>query len=111
MAVSSDFIDYITHDVLAELGSQVTGRRMFGGYGLYLRGQFFAILTDDEVYFKTDGDTRKEYKKRGSKPFQFVKKTGRIMTTSYWLVPEDVLEDRFEVANWARMAASLRGKE
>lgn len=111
MGVAADYIEYITKDVLSELGSQVTGRRMFGGYGLYLRGQFFAILADDEMYFKTDEDTRLQYKERGSKPFQFAKKTGQVMTTSYWLVPENVLEDRFEVANWARIAASLHGQK
>lgn len=111
MAVTADFIEYITHDVLSELGSQVTGRRMFGGYGLYLRGQFFAILIDDEVYFKTDEDTRVAYKKHGSKPFQYTKKTGQVMTTSYWQVPENILEDRFEAANWARIAASLHDQK
>lgn len=106
MSVSAEFIDYITQDVLVELAGQVTGRRMFGGYGLYLRGQFFAILTEDEVYFKTNEKTRAEYKAHGSKPFQFTKKTGQVMVTSYWHVPDDVLESRFEVAMWARQAAA-----
>ena len=31
---------------------------MFGGYGLYLEGKFFAVISDGQLYFRTDDESR-----------------------------------------------------
>ncbi|MEK6610285.1 MAG: TfoX/Sxy family protein, partial [Gemmatimonadota bacterium] len=67
MPVSDAFRDYVLEQ-LAGLGA-VTVRRMFGGAGIYHGGLFFAVLDDDQLFFKVDGETRPAYEAAGSGPF------------------------------------------
>ena len=41
------FHEYVIGDVLGHI-SGITSRKMFGGYGIYLDGVIFAIITDDD---------------------------------------------------------------
>lgn len=85
----------------------VSCRAMFGGYGLYLGPDFFGILYDGRLYFKTDESTREEYRDRGMGPFA----PGRNQVLkSYYEVPEEIVEDDEELATWAREAAARTGK-
>src|SRR3989338_8881550 len=92
---------------------EVSLKRMFGGFGLYLDGVFFGILSDDRLYFKTDEISRPAYVKLGSTPFTYLKKdkkSGRKKTAvlkNYYEVPVDILEDRDELTEWARRAARV----
>ncbi len=67
---------------------------MFGGYGLYKDGIIFGIIVDEELYLKTDETNRKEYESFGSRPFTYDRGKNQKTTMSYWLIPEDILEDR-----------------
>ena len=87
---------------LAELGP-VTSRAMFGGHGLYLGDQFFAIVYRDRLFFRTDESSRPEYERRGSAPFS---PNERQTLKSYWEVPGEVLDDREVAVEWARDAVS-----
>jgi DNA transformation protein and related proteins len=87
---------------LAELGP-VTSRGMFGGHGLYLGDQFFAIVHRDRLFFRTDESSRPDYERRGSGPFP---PNERQTLKSYWEVPGDVLDDREAAVEWARDAVS-----
>jgi DNA transformation protein len=95
------YLDYVLEQ-LAELGP-VTSRAMFGGHGLYLGDQFFAIVHRDRLYFKTDAASRGDYEARGSEPFR---PNERQTLTSYWEVPGDVVEDRATAVEWAREAVA-----
>ncbi len=86
----------------------VTCRAMFGGYGLYLGANFFGILEDGRLYFKTDEATRANYRERGMGPFVAGKNQ---VLKSYYEVPEEIVEDEEELASWAREAAASRGTE
>ncbi|MBI5576429.1 MAG: TfoX/Sxy family protein [Deltaproteobacteria bacterium] len=85
----------------------VTCRAMFGGYGLYLGADFFGIVYDGRLYFKTDETTRLEYRDRGMGPFA---PGGEVVLKSYYEVPEDIVEDDEELVSWAREAAARKGK-
>lgn len=52
MSSSSDYADHILQDILGHIPG-ITSKKMFGGYGFYLDGAIFAIIADDELYFKT----------------------------------------------------------
>lgn len=93
-------------DRLRSLGD-VSCRSMFGGYGLYLGEDFFGILYDGRLYFKTDETTRKKYRSRGMGPFA---PSAKQVLKSYYEVPEEVVEDDEELASWAREAAARKGK-
>ena len=82
MGPNAMYLDYVLEQ-LGELGP-VTSRAMFGGHGLYLGDQFFAIVYRDRLYFKTDDASRAEYEARGSEPFR---PNARQTLKSYWEVP------------------------
>ena len=81
----------------------VTSRAMFSGWGIYKRGKIFAIIADGELYFKVGDSNRAEYEKLGSRPFVYENK-GKKVTMSYWLLPEEIMEDRDELPEWVEKA-------
>ena len=87
----------------------VTVRSMFGGWGIYRDGVFFALVADDTLYFKSDDENRAQFERASPGPFTFEKK-GETVVTHYFAVPEDAFEDAQVMTRWARLgyAAALR---
>lgn len=85
----------------------VEARRMFGGYGLYQDETFFGIIHKDRVYFKIDGSTVGEYRKRKMKPFR---PNANQTLKSYYQVPLEILEDAERLGEWATQAISCQQK-
>ena len=50
MASHQDFVDYVAEQ-LREAGA-ICSRKMFGEYGLYCDGIFFAVICDDQLFVK-----------------------------------------------------------
>lgn len=86
------FKDYVVEDLFASVRG-ITARAMFGGFGIYREGVIFAIIIDDELYFKVDATTQKRYEDLGSHPFTYGGKEGKPYTMSYWFVDEQVQEN------------------
>jgi DNA transformation protein len=87
------------------LGS-VTSRRMFGGAGLYTDGAFFAVLDNDQLFFKVNDETRPAYQKLGAQPWDPM--PGREQPSQgYFEVPASVIDDRDELVVWARQAVGV----
>jgi len=82
---------------------------MFGGWGLYHRGAFFALVIHGTLYLKTDDGNRAEFEARGLEHFSF-EKGGETIVTSYRAAPEEALEDSRRMTRWAKSAyaAALR---
>jgi DNA transformation protein len=97
------FKDYVL-DQLDGLGG-VSARSMFGGHGLYRHDEFFGIVFDGSLYFRTDENTRTSYIDQGSEPFQ---PTPRQRLKNYYEVPADVIEERERLVEWARDAVATR---
>ena len=92
-------------DQLAELPG-VRARAMFGAYGLYQGQNFFGILDEGRLFFKTDTQSKADYLARGMGPFTYESR-GRVVTMGFHEVPLDVLETAPELVAWARRAISL----
>ena len=106
MAVSPGYIAYVIEQ-LAELGP-VTARKMFGGAGLYLDGLFFALISSEDVfYLKVDEGNRARFEARGCAVFKPMPDRPAL---PYMTVPEDVLEDPQELADWARTSVEAAAK-
>jgi len=103
-----DYHEYVMGDVLGHVEG-VASRPMFGGYGLYLNGAIFGIITDvDELRFKVDETNRAQYEALGSTPFEYTgRKDKKAVVMSYYLVPEEVQEDREKIESWTRQSAAL----
>jgi len=97
------FVDYIVSDVLRFV-PKLTTRAMFGGYGVYSRGVIIACVMNDEFYLKVGDSNRPDFERAGSHPFVYEKKSGGTSVMSYWLVPEEVMNDADVAAEWAEKA-------
>lgn len=91
----------------------VTSKAMFGGYGVYNDGVIFAIIADDQLYFKVDDSNKAKYEHYDSEPFIYTMPNGTSMAMSYWLLPEEVAQDPEQLEQWVEtsVAASRRAKK
>lgn len=98
-------------DLLAGLG-RISARAMFGGHGIYCDGVFFALLAEQRLYLKVDGQSRPAFEAAGCRPFVYESGSRRI-EMSYWGVPESAMDSPGEMLPWARrgLAAAQRKAE
>lgn len=84
---------------------------MFGGYGIYKDGIIAGIIIQDELYFKADPESAKDYDALGSKPFTY-DANGKTIKMSYWQVPPDIMENDKVLGAWLEHAwqISLKAK-
>ena len=73
---------------------------MFGGNGLFKGGVMFGLISDGELYFKVDDESRADFEAKKSHPFTYEAR-GRKIALSYWFVPEDVIEEAGDLQAWA----------
>jgi len=100
------FKDFVL-DQLQQL-EDVEARQMFGGYGLYRDETFFGIVHEGRLYFKTDGTTLGEYRKRKMKPFR---PNAKQTLKSYYQVPAEIIEDVDRIAEWAWQAIRCQDRK
>ena len=60
MASRNEYLQYVLEQLAAL--PRVTSRHMFGGFGLYCDGLFFALIFSDTLYFKVGDANREEVK-------------------------------------------------
>ena len=108
MARRSEFVEYVVETMRAF--GEVEARPMFGAWGLYHQGAFFAIVADDTLYLKTDAQNRARFEAQGLAPFVFRAKDGKKTAMSYRRAPDEALERPEVMAEWARYGyeAALR---
>jgi DNA transformation protein and related proteins len=99
MSANDELLE-ILKDALGRIGT-VSGRRMFGGVGVYFDGIFFALIDDGAIYLKTSDETRPAFEAERSRAFSYMTKTGPAELHSYWLLPERLLDDADELRDWA----------
>lgn len=106
MAVSNDFLQFVL-DQLSGWGN-VKVKHMFGGAALYHEALAFGMIANNMVYLKVDDTNRNKYLEKESiqlKPFK-----NHATVLSYYSIPPDVLEDRFEFVKWANESYSIQMK-
>lgn len=91
---------------------KVTTRGMFGGVGVFYRGLMFALIADDELYFKVDDGNRGDYEAMAAGPFTYAAKGGKRAVMSYYRVPDEIADNEDDVLDWARKSvdAALRAE-
>ncbi len=110
---SKEFAKYV-EEILDQFG-HIKIKPMFGGYGIYKSDLMFAIIVDNELYFKADSNTTEYFKSEGSRPFTYNSK-GKTISMSYFLVLPEALEDEDLLQRWFDMAyksaiESKKGKQ
>jgi DNA transformation protein len=108
MPKRNEFVEHVV-ETMRRFGP-VEAKSMFGGWGLYHRGSFFALIAEDALYIKTDDENRADFVALGLEPFVYSMKDGQTLTMTYYQVPEEALESPDVMAEWARRgyAAALR---
>ena len=104
MSANDDLLE-ILKEALDGFGF-VRGGRMFGGVGVYFEGTFFALITGGTIYLKTSDETRAMFAAEGSAPFSYETKSGRTQLTSYWRLPDRLLDEPDELQGWARTSVN-----
>ena len=74
---------------------------MFGGAGIYCGELFFALVFEDQLYFKVGDANRAEYEERGMQRFKPYADRPELSMT-YYTVPVDVLEDSEQLREWGK---------
>lgn len=100
----------LVQEALEPPGS-VTMRKMMGGATLYLDGAIFAILDEDQIWFKADATSDAVWDAQGCERFSMTFKDGRVETMNYRRAPGEVYDDPEALQRWAALAheAGLRG--
>ena len=101
---NAELRDYLLA-TLRPLGVRV--RPMFGGYGLWLGDRYFGIIHGGQAWFRTDAESRAHYLERGMPAFQPPNRPrGPRTVDRTFLVPDEVLADARQLAEWAPRAAA-----
>lgn len=59
MASSKEFAEYVAEQLSG--AGRITYRKMFGEYGVYCDGKFFALICDDRLLIKITDEVKKKY--------------------------------------------------
>ena len=96
--LSDELVHHLV-DMLAPIGA-VRARRMFGGHGVYLGDDMFALVAEDVLYFKVDDGNIDAYEARDLEPFVY-RRRGRPVALSFRQAPEEALDDEDLLCEWA----------
>jgi DNA transformation protein len=96
MAANKEYYEYVL-ELLAPLDG-VSGKSMFGGYGVFHDGAMFALISGDSLYFKVDDTNRAGYEQAGSTQYK---------PMPYYSIPVEVLEDTGRLLDWARASLTV----
>jgi len=81
----------------------VQARPMFGGYGIYWQGLMFALIAQEQLYFKCDAQSEAAFASRGLARFTY-DSPSRTVSLPYCAAPAEVYDEPEQMATWARMA-------
>jgi DNA transformation protein len=111
MPATPEFTEFIVEQ-MASFGP-VTAKRMFGGAGLHRGGVMFALIAEDTLYLKVDGENVPAFEAEGLEAFSYTAGSGETVLMSYRRAPDRCLEDPDEMHDWCRRSfdAALRAKD
>ena len=111
MARDVEYHEFVMDEILSGI-SGIHSRPMFGGWGIYKEGVFFALIADGQLYFKADASNKKDFEELGSELFIYEAK-GKSISLSYWLLPEEIMTDKQKIAEWVdkSVMASIKSKK
>ena len=91
----SAFADFVLEQ-MADV-PDVAKRSMFGGFGIYRSGLMFALIANEQLYFKADEMLAQEFTAMDLPPFVYTGKNGST-ALKYHLAPEAVFEEAEQMA-------------
>ena len=102
MKKDTSFHDFVIYDLMNRIPN-ISSRPMMSGWCIYSNKIPFAAIIGNELFFKVKGEEMKDkMKSLGSEQFKYKKKDKKVVTMSYWSVPEEAMDNSdlfFELAN------------
>jgi DNA transformation protein and related proteins len=102
MAADSEFTAYLS-DLLAPLG-HISYRRMFGKIGVFCGGVMLGVIHEHELYLRVDQHSPPFFQEAASSPPLNYTKRGKSIDLAFWRLPERLLDEPEEFAQWAHAA-------
>lgn len=102
-STKNQFLEWVLLDLFPKI-PHLTSKAMFGGYGLYSKGQIFGIIVKETLFLKVGELNQTDYQNGESKPFQYTRPDGTVGGMSYWTLPTEVLEHPELAQQWAEKA-------
>lgn len=98
-------------ELLTAIGP-VRAKRMFGGHGLYADDVMVGLIAGEQLYMKSDAQTRERWEAAGGRPFAYSREDRAAVTMSYWTPPDEAMDSPAAMTPWARLAleAALRSR-
>ena len=92
-------VSYFNHvmEQLEPIGN-ISGKAMFGGYGIFHEGDMFALISGSTLYFKVNELNRSAYENAGSKQYK---------PMPYFEVPAEIMEDTSLLQDWALTSITI----
>lgn len=101
MKKHDEFVNFVIEQMQA-LGN-VYAKAMFGGYGINIDDQMFALIADDTLYLKTNAGNLADFEQRGLLPFTY-SRDGKAYRMSYSEAPAELFDDDDVMKLWASKA-------
>jgi DNA transformation protein len=105
MSVSAEYREFVLEQLARVV--PVTSRSMFGGVGIYGNGLFFALMDDDTLYLKADGQTVPDFEAIGSTPFRPMPDAPPM---KYYELPADIVEDADALRGWVENSIAVAAR-
>jgi len=93
MKKDTSYHDFVVYDLMAKLPG-ITSRPMMSGWAIYSDGIVFAAIIGNQLYLKGTGELAETFINFGWEKFSYQKKTGKVTSMKYWLVPSEVIDDQ-----------------
>lgn len=108
MSADSEFVIAVL-DLITPF-SEVSSRKMFGGFGIFREGLMFGLIADNELYLKADKQSLHYFEDSDCPAFCYAKADGKQYKMSYYRAPEAFFEEPEQTILWSQRAqdAALR---
>jgi len=100
--LESSFVDEVVDRFTST--ATVSQRKMFGGAGIFHNGLMIALIADNELYLKTDQQSRPLFEDRNLHAFSYRKAGGKSYRMSYHQAPDSFFEDEQQTRLWTERA-------
>jgi DNA transformation protein len=90
-------------EIFSGLGP-VTIKRMFGGKGVYHKGEIIAVEVHGDLLLKADAVSGPAFEAAGATQWAYEGKKGQAVKMPYWSIPADAFDDPDIMRRWVRLA-------
>ena len=105
MTDQDEFVDFLLEQMQAS-GIDITSlraRKMFGGHGIYFNDVMFALVAEEELYFKLGDNNQQDYESAGLPRFSY-ERGGKRFEMSYAAAPAEIYDEPDMMHDWANAA-------